>query len=171
MRARRASRASEAIPVQQGANSEGARTLRWNAAATLIRARLGERTRQRRHFVAEGIGLDGLRPGAQGSLRRAPEAHNLATMTAYVYILTNRNHTTLYVGMTSGLEGRMKKHREKFYPRSFSAKYNLCKLVYFEVLPSVSAALAREKQLKAGSRKQKLDLIEGFNPEWIDLIE
>ncbi len=65
----------------------------------------------------------------------------------------------------------MKKHLEKFYPRSFSARYNLCKLVYFEVLESISAALAREKQLKAGSRKQKLELIEGFNPEWDDLME
>lgn len=90
---------------------------------------------------------------------------------AYVYILTNRNHTTLYVGMTSGLEGRMKKHIDKFYPRSFSARYNLCKLVYFEVLPSVAAALKREKQLKAGSRKRKLELIEAYNPEWVDLLD
>ena len=89
----------------------------------------------------------------------------------YVYILTNKNHTTLYVGVTSELFNRTMKHRDKFYPPSFSARYNLYKLVYYESFDTMIAAIAREKQLKAGSRKQKMALINKYNPEWKDLFE
>lgn len=92
-------------------------------------------------------------------------------MAGFAYILTNRHHTTLYVGVTSELFGRTKKHRDKIYPKSFSARYNLCKLVYYERFDSIIDAIAREKQLKAGSRKKKLDLINKYNPEWRDLCE
>lgn len=88
-----------------------------------------------------------------------------------VYIITNQHHTTLYVGVTSDLLKRITQHREKFYPNSFSAKYNLNKLVYFENLPTITEAIAREKQLKAGSRKKKIDLINTMNPKWDDLFE
>lgn len=88
-----------------------------------------------------------------------------------VYIITNQHHTTLYVGVTSDLLKRITQHREKFYPNSFSAKYNLNKLVYFESLPTITEAIAREKQLKAGSRKKKLDLVNSVNPKWDDLYE
>jgi putative endonuclease len=90
-------------------------------------------------------------------------------MSGFAYIITNRHHTTLYVGVTSDLFGRTKKHRDKIYPKSFSARYNLCKLVYYERFDSITDAIAREKQLKAGSRKKKLDLINKYNPEWKDL--
>lgn len=90
---------------------------------------------------------------------------------AFVYIVTNRYHTTLYVGMSTDLVRRTKKHREKFYPNSFSARYNTNKLVYYEVCESVAAALAREKQLKAGPRRKKIALINRYNPEWKDLYD
>jgi putative endonuclease len=89
----------------------------------------------------------------------------------FVYIITNKHHTTLYVDMTSMLYTRTKKHREKFYPKSFSARYNISKLVYYEVLESTAAARQRELQLKAGSRKRKIALIDEYNPEWRDLFE
>jgi putative endonuclease len=89
----------------------------------------------------------------------------------FAYIITNKNHTTLYVGVTSDLRGRMIKHKTKFYAKSFSARYNVNKLVYYEAFESMSLAIAREKQLKAGSRKQKMALINRFNPQWIDLFD
>ena len=88
-----------------------------------------------------------------------------------VYIVTNRRRTTLYVGVTSNLPRRTRQHKEKFYPRSFTARYNCDCLVYHEALPTIVEAIAREKQLKAGSRKKKLMLIQRLNPEWRDLYE
>jgi putative endonuclease len=88
----------------------------------------------------------------------------------YVYIITNQHHTVLYVGVTSNLPGRIGKHRDKFYAKSFSAKYNVDKLVYFEVFDFIVDAIQREKQLKAGSRKRKEALINSMNPEWRDLF-
>jgi putative endonuclease len=87
----------------------------------------------------------------------------------FVYILTNKNNTTLYVGVTSEIVKRIKEHRDKKYPRSFTARYNLDKLVYFEVLKSITEAIAREKQIKGGSRAKKVTLIESVNPDWRDL--
>lgn len=88
-----------------------------------------------------------------------------------VYILTSKTHSTLYVGVTSNLPTRIVEHREKRYPRSFTARYNVNKLVYYEVFPSIVEAIAREDQLKAGSRQKKVDLINGLNPDWSDLYE
>ena len=90
-------------------------------------------------------------------------------MTAWVYIMTNKPNGVLYVGVTSDLKGRVAKHKAKTYPNSFSAQYNLDKLVYFEKIDGMSKAIDREKQLKAGNRARKLKLIEGMNPEWRDL--
>lgn len=87
----------------------------------------------------------------------------------FVYILTNHTNTTLYVGVTSELQGRTKQHKQKIYPNSFTAKYNLYKLVYFEQHQMIGDAIGREKQLKAGSRQKKIELIESMNPEWKDL--
>ena len=89
----------------------------------------------------------------------------------FVYILTNKHNTTLYVGVTSDLFTRTTRHREKLFPKSFSARYNLNKLVYFEVFDSIIDAIAREKNLKAGSRKAKVGLINKYNPEWKDLFD
>jgi putative endonuclease len=86
-----------------------------------------------------------------------------------IYILTNQRHTVLYTGVTSDLVGRIHQHINKAYSNSFTRKYNVDKLVYFETYPSIEEAIAREKQIKAGSRKRKEDLINKFNPEWKDL--
>ena len=87
----------------------------------------------------------------------------------YNYIITNKNNTTLYVGVTSNLAQRIQKHKDKYYPKSFSARYNLNKLVYFEAFQEIGDAIAREKQLKAGNRATKIKLIESINLNWIDL--
>ena len=89
----------------------------------------------------------------------------------YVYIITNKNNTTLYVGVTSNLELRIKQHKSKFYSNSFSARYNIDKLVYHESFQMIGHAIAREKQLKAGNRKKKIELIESINPNWMDLFD
>ena len=86
-----------------------------------------------------------------------------------VYILTNRGNTVLYTGVTSDLERRLYDHLKKTRPNSFTARYNLHKLVYIEYFNSMADAIAREKQIKAGSRKKKVVLIELENPEWLDL--
>jgi putative endonuclease len=88
-----------------------------------------------------------------------------------VYILTNQNHTTLYVGVTSDLRKRVYRHKNHFYPDSFTSKYKLYKLVYYEAFHRIEEAIYREKQLKAGSRRKKITLIESFNPQWKDLYE
>ena len=90
-------------------------------------------------------------------------------MKGYFYILTNRNNSVLYAGVTSNLRDRMVKHKTKRYPDSFTARYNVDRLVYYEVYDSIGEAIAREKQVKAGSRKKKVKLIEGVNPEWEEL--
>jgi putative endonuclease len=86
-----------------------------------------------------------------------------------VYILTNRNRTTLYTGVTSDLVSRLIQHQEKYYPLSFSARYNLTMLIYYESFYSIEEAIDREKYIKGKSRKWKDDLIAGFNPTWRDL--
>jgi putative endonuclease len=73
--------------------------------------------------------------------------------------------------VTSGLKDRVNQHKAKKYPGSFTSRYNLMKLVYFERFDSIVEAIRREKQIKAGSRKRKLDLINKMNPEWKDLSE
>lgn len=77
----------------------------------------------------------------------------------FVYIITNKNNTVLYVGVTSNLNRRINQHKLKANPKSFSSKYNLDKLVYFESFNSILEAIERENQLKAGSRvkKRKVD--------------
>ena len=87
----------------------------------------------------------------------------------FAYIMTNKNNTTLYVGVTSDIKPRVIEHKEKIHPKSFTARYNLNKLVYFEYHDLIETAIEREKQLKAGSRKKKIDLINSANPEWRDL--
>ncbi|HAB26604.1 MAG: endonuclease [Xanthomarina sp.] len=89
----------------------------------------------------------------------------------FIYILTNKNNTTLYIGVTSDIVTRIKQHKEKQNHKSFTAKYNLDKLVYFEAFQMIGDAIGREKQLKAGNRTKKVSLIERINPEWLDLYE
>jgi len=92
-------------------------------------------------------------------------------MKAWVYIVTNRKDGVVYIGVTSELKYRIESHKTKKYKNSFSARYNLDKLVYFEEFDSIITARTREKQLKAGNRARKIKLIESVNPEWRDLYE
>lgn len=85
--------------------------------------------------------------------------------------MANAGNSTLYVGVTSNLLARVLQHKEKTNPKSFTAKYNVTKLVYFETTDDVGAAIAREKQIKAGSRKKKDTLVLHMNPTWKDLSE
>ena len=87
----------------------------------------------------------------------------------YVYIITNEYNTTLYTGVTADLRARLWEHKTKFYPKSFSARYNLSKLVYFEAYASIEEAIAMEKYIKGKSRAYKEQLIATANPGWDDL--
>ena len=86
-------------------------------------------------------------------------------------MITNYTHTVLYTGVTSDLKQRIWEHKNKIHPKSFSASYNCNKLVWFETYPTISEAILREKQIKAGNRKRKEDLIFSLNPGWKDLWE
>jgi putative endonuclease len=88
----------------------------------------------------------------------------------FVYILTNKSNTVLYVGVTSDLQGRVYDHKHKIF-KGFSAKYNCNKLVYYEEYQWIQDAIAREKQLKAGSRQKKIELVITDNPLWNDLSD
>ena len=89
----------------------------------------------------------------------------------YVYIMTNQHNTVLYTGVSSELVNRVWKHKNKVEKKSFTARYNINKLVYYEEAGDPEYAIKREKQIKAGSRQKKIDLIESMNPEWRDFYE
>src|SRR5688572_22017849 len=86
-----------------------------------------------------------------------------------VYILTNQYNTVLYTGVTSDLYNRIKEHKEKLYPHSFTAKYNCTKLVWFQIFTRIEEAIDVEKSIKGASRKYKMQLIQTMNPQWKDL--
>ena len=86
----------------------------------------------------------------------------------FVYIITNKINTVLYTGLTNNLKRRIYEHKNKLVS-SFSSKYNLNKLVYYEIYDDVNLTIQREKQIKAGSRRKKLDLIKKSNPDFKDL--
>ena len=89
---------------------------------------------------------------------------------SYVYFLTNKNNTVIYIGITSNLLKRVYQHKTKAY-KGFTYKYNCNKLIYFEEFNDINQAISREKQLKAGNRKNKEDLINSINPERKDLSD
>jgi len=89
---------------------------------------------------------------------------------AYVYIATNKLNTVLYTGVTSNLIKRIYQHRNKI-ASGFTSKYKVNKLVYYEIFEDISEAIKREKQIKGGSRKKKLNLITSANPVFRDLYE
>lgn len=89
----------------------------------------------------------------------------------FVYILTNKaNNKVLYIGVTNNLERRIYEHKNKLV-EGFSKKYNLNKLIYYEMTSDVNSAINREKQLKNWHRDWKINLINQFNPKWKDLSE
>ncbi len=85
--------------------------------------------------------------------------------------MTNQHHTVLYVGVTADLLARVQQHKEKANPKSFTAKYNCDKLVYYNSFPTIEGAILEEKRIKGGSRQKKIDLIKSMNAEWNDLFE
>jgi putative endonuclease len=89
----------------------------------------------------------------------------------YVYILSNKNNTVLYTGVTSNLLKRIHEHKSKLFPNSFSSKYNINKLVYYNGFSTIDEAILEEKRIKGGSRLKKNTLIESMNPQWDDLFE
>ena len=89
---------------------------------------------------------------------------------SYVYLLSNKNNTVIYIGVTSDLLKRIYQHKVNLF-KGFSAKYNCNRLVYFEEFSDINQAIIREKQLKAGNRKRKEELINAQNPNWDDLSE
>ena len=88
----------------------------------------------------------------------------------FVYIITNKNNTVLYTGVTSELINRIYKHKSRMI-KGFSKRYNLGKLLYFETYNDPESAIRREKQIKSGSRQKKIDLINKSNPNWDDLYD
>jgi putative endonuclease len=88
----------------------------------------------------------------------------------FVYIMTNAYNTVLYTGVTNDLHRRVLEHRSG-KGSVFTKKYNVTKLVFYESGEDVNVAIFREKQIKAGSRQKKIDLINSLNPEWKDLLE
>lgn len=86
----------------------------------------------------------------------------------YVYIMTNRTNNVLYTGVTNDLQRRVYQHKEKTI-EGFTKKYNVIKLVYYEITEDIWTAIQREKQIKDGSRIDKKKLISAFNPRWQDL--
>ena len=88
----------------------------------------------------------------------------------FVYIMTNKNNTVLYTGMTNNLLRRVFEHKKKI-TGGFTSKYQITKLVYYEIFDDAYCAIKREKQIKAGSRRKKIDLIDDFNKEWKDLSD
>lgn len=86
----------------------------------------------------------------------------------YLYIMTKNYNTVLYTGVTNNLQRRVYEHKEKII-EGFTKKYNITKLVYYEVFGDAYTAISREKQIKAGSRQKKIDLVNSINQEWKDL--
>ena len=88
-----------------------------------------------------------------------------------VYLLTNDTNVALYTGVTNDLIRRVYEHRQHLDPKSFTARYGIHKLVYYESCTDVYTAIEREKQIKGWNRKRKNKLVESMNPEWKDLYE
>ena len=91
-------------------------------------------------------------------------------MICYVYILANATNVTIYTGVTNHLIRRIFEHKENADPNSFTAKYKVHKLVYYETTSDVRTAIEREKQIKDWNRKRKNKLVESMNPTWQDLF-
>ncbi len=86
----------------------------------------------------------------------------------YIYIMTNKHNTVLYTGVTNDLKKRVYAHKAKLVA-GFTKKYNIDRLIYYEIFDDINNAITREKQIKAGSRQKKIDLINNVNSQWKDL--
>ena len=86
----------------------------------------------------------------------------------YIYIMTNKMNRVLYTGVTNDLKRRVYEHKKKLV-EGFTKKYNIGKLVYYELCEDIEGAISREKQIKSGSRQKKIQLVNSMNKEWCDL--
>lgn len=86
----------------------------------------------------------------------------------YIYIITNKSNRVLYTGVTNDLKRRVYEHKKKLV-KGFTSKYNVKKLVFYDVCEDIESAIVREKQIKGWLRRKKIALIESMNPEWRDL--
>ncbi|MBV6421535.1 MAG: hypothetical protein DAHOPDDO_02810 [Ignavibacteriaceae bacterium] len=107
--------------------------------------------------------------GSSHSEERRDEESQKSMKDYYIYIMTNKSKT-LYTGMTNNLNRRVYEHKNKLI-EGFTKKYNIDKLIYFELFNNPKDAIRREKQIKGWIRKKKIELIESMNPEWKDLSE
>jgi putative endonuclease len=89
----------------------------------------------------------------------------------WVYIMTNQWNNVLYVGVTSNLSVRVRQHMQQNSVKSFTAKYHVYKLVYYQWFPTIEEAIAEEKRIKGGSRLKKIKLVNSMNSEWRDLLD
>ncbi len=92
-------------------------------------------------------------------------------MQYYVYILSTKDNKVIYTGVTNNLRKRVYEHKNSLDPKSFTSRYHVNKLVYYEYTTDVRAAIEREKQIKGWNRKRKNKLIESKNPDWKELYE
>ena len=92
-------------------------------------------------------------------------------MNYYVYIMANNSNVAIYTGVTNNLQRRVYQHKNNLSPDSFTARYKIHKLVYYETTNDIYSAKSREKQIKGHSRKWKNELINSFNPVWKDLYQ
>ena len=92
-------------------------------------------------------------------------------MYYYVYILTNKHNSVLYTGVTNDLVRRVYEHKNHLDKKSFTSRYNVEKLVFYEQTNNVESAIQREKQIKSWNRNRKIKLLEEMNPQWEDLYE
>ena len=88
----------------------------------------------------------------------------------YIYIMTNKTNREIYTGVTNDLKRRVYEHKNKLC-EGFTKKYNVGKLVYYELCEDIESAILREKQIKGGSRQKKIDLVNSMNKEWRDLYD
>ena len=100
-----------------------------------------------------------------------PDCEKVDKMEYYVYILTNKLNTTIYTGITRDLIRRVYEHKHHADPDSFTSRYDVTKLVYYESTSDVNAAIEREKQIKGWNRKRKNKLVESKNPSWAELYD
>jgi putative endonuclease len=103
-------------------------------------------------------------------VRRNLKKKKMKQHNYYIYILSNWNNNVIYIGVTNNLERRIYEHKEKMID-GFAKKYNLSKLVYYEMTSDVNTAIRREKEIKKWRREKKNAMIESQNPEWKDLYE
>ncbi len=89
----------------------------------------------------------------------------------YVYLMASRRDGVIYTGVTNDLERRVSEHKLKQHPKSFTRRYNIFRLVYYETYGQINEAIAREKRIKKWKRQWKIVLIEKENPEWRDLSQ